>query len=294
MFSNSNLAEAFRKRKVRTIVSNTIFYIFTLLLLVFFLFPYLYMLVGSFSYDQHTFNLPITFLPKEWSLKGYERAFSPEMVGYHGNTLLIIVLNLIAVPLSSSLCAYGFAKLRFVGRNVIFAVMMATVMLPSTVLSIPLYLIYVNMGWIDTFYPLWFPNLFGGGAMNIFLLVQFMKGVPKDIENAARIDGANDFIVYGRIILPMCVPVLIYIMTGVFLGTWNDFSGALLYLKSKEKYTLGIGLYYKFISQDYEANLLNFRMAVGLIMSLVPAIIYFCCQKQLERSINLTGAATKG
>ena len=294
MTVDKTFSRGIRKRQVRTVVSDVLFYGFTLLLLLFFLFPYLYMLVGSFSYDEHTFNLPITFFPKEWSVKGYERAFSPEMVGYLGNTIFVIVLNLIAVPLSSSLCAFGFAKLRFVGKNVIFAVMMATVMLPGTVLSIPLYLIYVNMGWIDTFYPLWFPNLFGGGAMNIFLLVQFMKGVPRDIENAARIDGANDFIVNARIILPMCVPVLIYIMTGVFLGTWNDFSGSLLYLKSKEKYTLGIGLYYKFVSQDYEANLLNFRMAVGLIMSLVPAIIYFCCQKQLERSINLTGAATKG
>lgn len=292
--TNNIIYKKMRNRKKQRIVSNTVFYIFAILLLVFFLFPYMYMLVGSFSYDEHTFNLPVTFFPKKWSLHGYELAFSAEMMRYLVNTLVIIALNLVVVPFSASLCAFGFAKMKFVGRKAIFAVMMGTVMLPGTVLSIPMYLIYVKMNWINTFFPLWFPNLFGGGAMNIFLLVQFIKGVPRDIENAARIDGANSFTVYYKIILPMCIPVLIYIMTGVFLGTWNDFSGALIFLKSKEKYTLGIGLYYKFIGKDYESNLLNFRMAVGLVMSLVPAIIYFCCQKQLEKSINLTGAATKG
>ena len=269
-------------------------YVLIALLAVFFLFPYLFMLAKSFTPDSECFDLPVTFFPKHFSWDGYRQAFSSEMLLYLKNTMIIIVLNMIVVPISASLCAFGFAKMRFPGRNAIFAVMMATVMLPGTVLSIPLYVMYVKLNWINTFYPLWVPNLFGGGAMNIFLLRQFMRGVPKDIENAAKIDGANAFLVYWKIIMPMCVPILMYILIGIFLGTWNDFSGPLIFIREKSKYTLGLGLYYKFTGQDVEANMINIRTAVGFIMTLVPAALYFGFQKQIEQSINLTGAAQKG
>ena len=173
-----------------------------------------------------------------------------------------------------------------------FAAMMATVMIPGSILTIPQYVLFANLGWTESAKPLMIPTLFGGGALNIFLLTQFMKGVSREMENAAMIDGANLLQRYFRIVLPLCKPILIYIAVGTFTGVWSDFTGPLVYLKTQEKYTLAVAIYYDSLNSSGGTAEPNIRMAVSVFISLVPAVIFFIYQKNLIEGIQV--GAVKG
>ena len=228
-----------KKAKVKRGVKISVSYFFLVLLLVFFLFPFFFMFFKSFMGDKESYSLPVRFFPSSFTLTAYKAVLDVTLLQYFKNTLFVIVFNAIAVPLSASLCAYGFTRVKFQGSEFVFAIVLATIMLPSIVIQIPLYVIFNSFGWIGTLYPLTIPNIFGGGAVNIFLIRQFMRGIPKDIENSAKIDGANSWTIYWRIILPLCMPIITFIIVNTFLGTWNDFMGPLIYLAGKpENYTL--------------------------------------------------------
>jgi len=172
-----------------------------------------------------------------------------------------------------------------------FAVMMGTMMLPATVTQIPLYIMYTKIGWIDTLYPFTIPNLFGGGAFYIFLLRQFMLGIPKDLTDAARIDGAGTFRIYWNIILPLCKPVLIYLMVTIFIAYWGDFYGPLIYMSSSEApRTLAYLIFLKSTEANAATQMAHIRMAGGVFMTLIPAILFMIFQKQLIEGVTLTGS----
>ena len=217
-----------KKAKVKRGVKISVSYFFLVLLLVFFLFPFFFMFFKSFMGDKESYSLPVRFFPSSFTLTAYKAVLDVTLLQYFKNTLFVIVFNAIAVPLSASLCAYGFTRVKFQGSEFVFAIVLATIMLPSIVIQIPLYVIFNSFGWIGTLYPLTIPNIFGGGAVNIFLIRQFMRGIPKDIENSAKIDGANSWTIYWRIILPLCMPIITFIIVNTFLGTWNDFMGPLI------------------------------------------------------------------
>ncbi|NMB45921.1 MAG: carbohydrate ABC transporter permease, partial [Firmicutes bacterium] len=202
------------------------------------------------------------------------------------NTILIVAFTLFGVLGSSSLSAYGFARLRFPGRDAIFMILLSTMMLPGVVLMIPQFVMFRNLGWIDTFKPLIIPHYFGGGAFNVFLLRQFFRSLPEELSDAARIDGCGEFKIYYRIILPLAKPALATIGIFTFMGTWNDFMGPLIYLNSPEKRTLALGLA---SFRSLYATHWNLLMAASTVMVIPIIVLFFGAQRHFVQGIVLTG-----
>ena len=254
------------------------------------LFPYFYMVTRSLmSYDQLREQIP-GFIPKPLDLNGWKDAFITG--GYVQSTLrtmAIVSFNIVAAPLSASLVAFGFARTKFAGSRILFSMMLGTMMLPGVVTQIPLYTIFNNFGWLNTILPLTIPNLFGGGAIFIFLIRQFMRGIPKELDRAAYIDGANIFQIYWKIILPLCAPVLIFVVISVFNANWGDFYGPLMYMRKAGNETLAYRLFLEATSTNVGTTKENIRMAAGTFMSIFPLILFFIFQKQLIEGVSTTG-----
>ena len=278
-----------RTGKAKKAAKITISYTLMVAMLVFFLFPFFFMFFKSFMTNEESYSLPIRFFPSEWSVIAYKSVMDLTLLTYFKNTLFVILFNVIAVPLSAALCAYGFARVKFQGSEIMFGAVLATIMLPSIVIQIPLYVIFNSLNWIGTLYPLTIPNLFGGGAMNIFLIRQFIRGIPNTIVEAAILDGCSTFGIYRKIILPLIKPILLYLGVSTFIGNWNDFQGPLLYLGTqREYYTLSLALYQDF-AQLGNGFLANSQMAVGIIM-MIPCVILFALFKnQLLEGVAAIG-----
>lgn len=281
----------FNLAKVRKTVFLAVKWFFLLLLSVFFLFPIYALLINSFMPDEQLLGIK-TLWPKYFYFGAYTKMFNSEYLRYLLNTIFVCFMNVTGICFASSLCAYGLAKGRFKGKNVIFAVIMATVLLPGTITSIPLYIIYTKLNWTGTLLPLWAPVWFGGGAMNIFLVRQFMKGIPKSYSEAAILDGASSFRIYCQIILPLIRPILVYLAVTSFFGCWNDYTAALMYVAdTKEYWTLALALYKDFgVKQSTtNNNLVNSQMAVGVLM-MVPCVVLFAFfQKELMEGVAAIG-----
>lgn len=279
-----------RRARRRRLCIKIALYILMAVLAVILLFPYFYMIVKSLMSVDEVDNPYGSFFPEKPQFINYVTVFK---TGGYGKgflwTMLIIIFNLVAVPLSASLIAYSFAKLRWKGRGVMFAVMLGTMMLPSAVTQLPLYIIYSKIGFLNTLLPFTIPNLFGGGAVYIFLIVNFMRGIPNELENAARIDGANAFVRYYKIVLPLCQPVIIYVMVQVFLAYWGDYYGPLVYLYSdKAPKTLALVLY-NFITDNSTGQKTNVLMAGAVFMSVIPTILFAIFQRQLIDGVTMSG-----
>ena len=264
---------------------------FLLLLSVFFLFPIYALLINSFMPDEQLLGVK-TLWPNYFYLGAYTKMFNVQYLGYLKNTLFVCAMNMLGVCFGSSLCAYGLAKVKFKGKDVMFMIIMATVLLPGTVTSIPLFIIYNQLNWTGTLYPLWVPIWLGGGAMNIFLVRQFMKGIPNSYSEAAILDGANSFRIYLSVVLPLIRPILVYLAVTTFFGCWNDYTGPLMYVADKqESWTLSLALYKDFgVKQSTSNNnLVNSQMAVGVMM-MVPCVVLFAFfQKELMEGIAAIG-----
>jgi multiple sugar transport system permease protein len=255
-----------------------------------FMLPFFYMLFMSVMTNKQSVGNPeIIFFPREWVWGNYKNVFDASFVRYFLNTFLIIAVNLVTVPLAASLCAFGFTRCKFAGRKKLFAVVLATLMLPAVIVQIPLYVTFVKLGWISTPLPFTVPAILGGGSMNIFLAGQFMRSIPSSLDEAATIDGAGRYRVYFDIYLPLCKPILIFVMIGVFNGTWNDFMGPLMYLRDAKSYTLALGVFYKYAGALTADTFPNVQMATGAIMIIPSALVFFIFQKQLIEGVNISG-----
>ena len=205
---------------------------------------------------------------------------------YLKNSLIIAILSIIGTLVSSTPAAYGFAKIRWPGRDFVFIIVLSTMMLPFQVTMIPLFLIFTEvLHWGDTFLPLVVPTFFGS-AFDIFLFRQFFKGIPDAITDAARIDGASEFQIFYRIVLPLSKPVLATITIFTFLWAWNDFLGPLLYLNNPEHFTLALGL------QDFQGQrnvAWNLLMAAATVFTLPVIILFFFAQRTFIEGIKLSG-----
>jgi multiple sugar transport system permease protein len=267
------------------------FYFLLIMIAVILIFPYFYMVMKSLMTTEEVVG-PVKLFPDSLQFVNYVDLFTQSAYFKATlNSIYVIGFNVIAVPLSASMIAFSFAKLRWKGRKAMFAIMMSTMMLPATVTQIPLFIMYSKMGWIDTLLPFTIPNLFGGGAFYIFLLRQFMMGIPKDYVDAAKIDGAGSFRVYWQIILPLCKPVLIYLMVSIFIAYWGDFYGPLIYMSSSEApRTLAYLIFLESAESNAATQMAHIRMAGGVFMSLIPAILFTLFQKQLIEGVTLTGS----
>lgn len=204
---------------------------------------------------------------------------------YAATSEFLVVLNIIGTLLSCSLVAFAFARLHWPGRDLSFGLMMATMMIPGQVTMIPYFLIIKSLGWYNTLTPLWAMSFFGN-AFNIFLLRHFMKGIPRDLEDAARIDGCNSWQVYWHVILTLVKPTLACIAIFTFMGVWNDFMGPLIYLSDQRLYPLLLGLYAFNVQAGGSFGMM---MAGSLLMTLPVIAIFFFAQKYFIQGVTLTG-----
>ncbi len=312
MITTKNYSYGLKPSKKRvsaqTVVSNVILYALMTALAIVLLVPYLYMINRSLMTADNA-KYSYDFFTKDWMFSNFKTLFYDNTVeGNSANplaylsglkwTVIIIAFNLVAVPLSSSFIAYSFAKLKWTGRNVMFFLMLGTMMLPAAVTQLPLYVMYSQNGifgnggfnWLDTIYPFTIPNLFGGGAVYIFLTRQFMLGIPKDFDEAAKIDGANTFQRYLFITLPLCQPVLLYVMSQVFISYWGDYYGPMVYCDGEKIRTLAQVVYYSTNSTDRVGSIKdNIVMAGAVFMSIIPTIIFAIFQKQLIEGVSMSG-----
>ncbi len=204
---------------------------------------------------------------------------------YAGTSLLLVVLNILGTVFSCSIVAYAFARLQWPGSTLSFGVMLATMMIPPQVTMIPYFLIMKSLGWYNTLSPLWITSCCAN-AFNVFLLRQFMKGIPRDMEDAAKIDGCSFLQIYWYVIMPLIKPTLACIAIFTFMGVWNDFMGPLIFLSDQRLYPLSLGLYALNVQQGGDFGMM---MAGSLLMTLPVIVIFFFAQKYFIQGITLTG-----
>ncbi|MBN2406510.1 MAG: carbohydrate ABC transporter permease [Elusimicrobia bacterium] len=205
---------------------------------------------------------------------------------YLKNTLIVCFLSVIGVLLSSSLAAYGLSKIQWKGRDTVFFIVLATMMIPFPVTMIPLFTIFKKLGMTGTLMPLWVPTFFGA-AFNIFLLRQFFMTIPNELIEAAKIDGCSEFQIFYRIIIPLSKPILFVVGLFQFLYAWNDFMGPLIYLTNQKTFTLSLGL--QFFQSQHGGTEWHLLMAASTMVIVPILILFFFTQKTFIESITLTG-----
>ena len=251
-----------------------------------FMFPIAWALSTSLKDYGDLFVFPPVWVPQPLVWHNYVDAmtFVP-FVTYFRNTAIITGLDIVGKLLSCSLVAFSFSRLRWWGRDVLFVVMIATLMLPPQVTLVPQFVIWRQLGWIDTFIPLIVPNFFGGPYMT-FLLRQFFMSIPPDLDDAARIDGCTSFGIFWRLILPLSKPALMAVTVFVFNNTWNDFLSPLIYLSSKQNLTIALGLR---MFQSEHGPEWHLVMAASLVTMLPILLVFFIGQRFFIQGIVFTG-----
>ncbi len=265
-------------------------YILLIVLSLMILLPLGWMITVALKPDNvPVFTLPPQWFPTEhWEWRNFSRALldpARPFLRYTVNTLIIVGGEIVGTLFSCSLVAYAFARLRFRGREFLFSLLIITMLIPWQVLMIPQFLMFLKIGWYGTFLPLIVPAFFGN-AFFIFLIRQYMRTIPKELELAARVDGCNYFQVFWHIVLPLCKPVLAVCVVFVFIGGWNDLLGPLIYLDSNEKFTVAIGMANMVTRADPNLNIL---MAANLIMMIPAVLLYFFAQEKLIGGIASVG-----
>lgn len=248
--------------------------------------PFLWMVRTALMEYSQVQRIPLVLIPNPIRLSNFAEALGfmdfPVLLK---NTVIITVCVIIGQMLSCSLVAFGFARIQFPGREFLFMVLLGTMMLPAMVTEIPRFILFRHFGWIDTFYPLIVPAFFGAPFF-IFLLRQFFKTIPKDLDEAARIDGCSSFRIYSNIMLPLCKPVLAVQIIFSFIWTWNDFWSPLIYLRSAENKTLALGLQ---VFQGVYQTYYHYLMAASLVVLLPVLILYAFCQRYFTQGIVMSG-----
>ncbi len=278
-------AQRRRRRRAGLVVAYTLL---TIGGLVAFL-PFLWLLSSSLKASNEVFVYPPQWLPNPVRWANYAQVFSEvPVVLYARNTLTITVLALIGTVCSSIISAYAFARLRWPGRDICFALILATLMLPYAVTLIPVFILFRDLHWVDTFLPLIVPAWFGGGAFNIFLLRQFLLTIPMELEEAARIDGASSWTILRQIIVPLARPAIAVVAIFGFQYHWNDFLAPLIFLNSNDKWTLALGLN-SLQGLEWGRDTTNLIMAMSVMMIVPVVVLFLLAQRTFIQGIVLTG-----
>lgn len=277
-----------RNKKVLKNLRYVISYVLLGILTIVFIFPFIWMISTSLKLPNEVYTFPPKFIPKTITIDNFIQGWQyANFTRYTINTVIIAITATVGAVFSSALVAYGFARFKSRFSNLLFSIVLATMMLPSQVLVIPTYILFSKLGWIDTFLPLIVPSFFGGGAFNIFLLRQFFKTIPKDFDEAALIDGASSFQIFYKILLPMIKPALTAVAVMSITYNWNDFFLPLVYLNSDKNFTLAIGL--QFFRTSYGSTQIPMLMAVSFITIIPVLILFFAAQKYFVQGITMTG-----
>jgi multiple sugar transport system permease protein/sn-glycerol 3-phosphate transport system permease protein len=250
--------------------------------------PLAWMISTSLKRQMDVFVLPPKWIPAPPQWGNYAEIFeSAPFDRYLLNSAIITGLSVFGSVLSCSLAAYGFARLRFPGREVLFVMILSTLMLPESVTLIPRFVIFEKLGWLNSFKPLIVPSFFGG-AFQIFLLRQFFRTIPVDLEDAARLDGAGTLRIFATIVLPLSKPALVTTAIFSFIFTWNDFLRPLLYLNTEDKYTVAIGLL-NFTGSDRIGPQMHLLMAASFLATLPVLIVFLLAQRLFVKGIVFSG-----
>lgn len=283
------------KAKIKKVVGKSFCYIALIAFAIWILAPFSLVIITSFKTAAEANNLSFTWIPKEFSLQGYQKVLNynngsafdgvPLLISGFINTLLIVIPPTLLGLLSSSLAAYAFAKLRFKGKKLLFGLLLVTMMIPGTILLTPTYIIYNIIGWVDTPLPLMIPGMFGAAAC-VFFLRQYFSGIPDELMEASRIDGVGYLEFFFKFMVPLSIPALLAQGLLGFIGGYNDYLGPLIYLQSPELYTLQISL--NMLKDVFSQNVPALMAAT--IISLAPAIVlYLFTQKFFVQSIATSG-----
>ncbi len=256
-----------------------------LVMAVIFLGPFAWLISMSLKPEAQVFAANIIWIPNPVMWSNYAKAVTEfPFLRYFTNTMIVCVVTVIGSTASSSFVAYGFSRISWPGRETLFIVVLATLMLPYQVTMIPLFLQFRSLGWVNTYLPLTVPTFFGN-AFFIFLFRQFYLGLPAELSDAARIDGCRELGIYWRIIVPLSRPVLATAAIFSFIGAWSDFLGPLIYLNDANKYTLSIGVQ-QIIGQEPHWTWL---MAIGVVMTVPILVLFFFVQRTFIEGISFSG-----
>jgi ABC-type glycerol-3-phosphate transport system permease component len=251
--------------------------------------PFLWMVSTSLKEVKDVFVMPPDLIPNPPIWRNYVDAWTTmPFTLYLRNTLFVTLTATIGHVLAASLVAFGFARLSAPGRNLLFAMVLASMMLPRQVTLIPTYMLFRRLRWINTFNPLIVPPFLGGGAFYIFLLRQYMMGIPRELDDAAKLDGCSNFGIYWRLVLPLSRPALAAVAIFSFRAHWQDFLGPLIYL-SGDNITLALAIRYLLMTRSEGMTMWNHIMAVSAIMVTPMVLVYFFAQKYFIQGVVVSG-----
>jgi multiple sugar transport system permease protein len=280
--------QARRRKNWSRIFNRVLLYAVLVILSFLFLTPLIYMFLTSLMPLSQIGTIPPQWIPNPVMWENYTKAldfwnFSRSFV----NTVIITIFTVVGSLVSCTLVAYGFARLRFPGRDQLFVVLLASMMMPYAVTMVPLFVGFSKIGWVDTFLPLIVPTFFGN-PFYVFLLRQFFRTIPYELSDAARIDGASEFGIFLRIMVPLSGPALTVVAILSFQNAWNDFLGPLIYLNKSEMHTLALGLY-SFRAMPGQGSLFNEMMAASVLMVVPVLIIFAMVQRQFVQGVTMSG-----
>jgi multiple sugar transport system permease protein len=275
-----------RRQKIKGTARQVLSHLLLVPLAVIFMLPYFWMISTSLKPDEQVFAWPLIWIPSPLVWANYPDAiqFFP-FWQYLGNTLQIAGFNIVGAVLSCTMVAYSIACIPWRGRNILFMGTLATMMLPFQVTMVPLFIVFSKLGWVNSYRPLIVPSFFGS-AFFIFLLRQFFKSIPKDLFDAAKIDGASYLRIYWQVVLPLAKPAMFTVALFQFLNSWRDFLGPLIYLSDNSQYTISLGLQYFKLEHDTEWQLL---MAASIMLTAPVVVLFFFTQRTFVQGISMTG-----
>jgi multiple sugar transport system permease protein len=288
-----NRLKPLRKMRPFQLFVEVLKYTVLVVLAISFALPFYWMVISALKNDSQVYTVPPIWIPRPalwrnfwdgWTLYDYNR--------YLLNTVFRYALPAtIGATLSSAFVAYGFARIRWRGRDLLFSLLLATMMIPGQVTIVPIFIIFRHLGWIDSYRPLVVPAFFGS-AFNIFLMRQFYRSIPQELSEAAYIDGASEFGVLWRIILPLSKPVLTVVALFQFIGTWNDYFGPLIYISHRENFPIALAIHQlrvSYMTPGIHEMIYPYLMAVSTIVTVPILIMYFFAQRTFIEQISLTG-----
>lgn len=259
---------------------------------ILFMLPFAWAAFSSLKTIPELYTYPPIWLPRIPQWGNYGQIFrDTSMARWLANSVYIAAVSVVAAVLTSAVTGYGFARFRYHGREVLFLMILSAVMLPASVTTIPTFLVMSKLQWLDSYKPLLIPRWFGGGAFNIFLMRQFFRTIPIDLDEAAKIDGASPWRILWKVLFPLAGPAMATVGILEFIGTWNDFMGPLIYLSSEDKYTVSVGIrwFQVFQGAAHSRPREHLLMGASIIIATPPLILFFVAQKYFVRGIVMSG-----
>jgi multiple sugar transport system permease protein len=280
-----------RRGSTRSLVARAIVYALAVALGLAFLAPFLFALSGSLMSPAELYVVPPRWIPSRLLWENYAKVWSMlPWVLYVRNTLVITGLAMVGQFASCSLVAYGFARFRFPGRHFLFIILLGTMIMPGEAITIPQFLLFKGLGWTNTFLPLIIPSYLGVSAFTIFLLRQFFLTLPRDLDDAARIDGAGTLRILVQLLLPLSKPALATVAILGFIHHWNDFFMPLIYLSSDTLYTVALGLnYFRSVSTEAGPPMAHLLMGASIIVTIPVIVVFFSLQRYFVQGIVMSG-----